>query len=138
MATIITTTFSVNGSRNFVAIIQIDGTTAAGEVSAAAVIDPKAAIGSVQASVGMAGLPDKFKIKGIDWSLTGFAAELLWDATTPVLAAALAQYGNTLEFFDDGAPLVNNAGTGVTGKMLLTTKGLAAGMWGQIVISGYH
>ncbi len=138
MATILTTTIPVNGSRDFVAIIQIDGTSAAAELAGAAVIDPQAAITNVQASVGLTGLPADFKIKRIDWNLTGFSAQLEWDATTPIQAAALSQYGDTLEFFEAGAPVTNGAGTGKTGKLLITTKGLVAGMWGTIIINGYH
>ena len=138
MATVITTTFLLNGSKDFTAVIQIDGTTAAGEVTAQPVIDPKAIIAGVQAAAGLSGLPNTFKIDRIDWSLTGFAAQLSWDATIPVLAAAISQYGTTLEFREAGHPLTNNAGTGITGKLTLTTKGLAAGMWGTIIIKGFH
>ena len=138
MAATILTTIAIDGSRDFVARIDITG-DAAGDVSATPIIDPQAAIASVQASVGLKGLPTDFKIKSVDWEFTGFTGALLWDATTDVLAVALPQYDGRMDFVDgSGIPLVNNAGTGKTGKLLLSTSGLAANKWGTIIIKGYH
>lgn len=137
MAATITTTFPVDGSRNFIARIDITG-DAAGDVTATPVLDPKAAISSVQAKAGLTGLPTDLKIKNINYNLAGFKAALLWDADTDVLACALSEYDGEIEFFENGAPLLNNAGTGKTGKINLTTTGLAAGDFGTIIIEGYH
>lgn len=127
MANTITTTYPINGSRNFVARIDILCDTAA-EFAAADVIDV----------ANLTGLPKKFKIKGITWQLTDFYAKLLWDATADVLAVALSQYEGEMNFFENGAPLINNAGAGVTGKLQITTKGITTTSAGTIIIYGYH
>lgn len=137
MAATLLTTFPIDGSRNFVARIDITG-DAAGDVTATPVLDPKAAIASVQASAGLTGLPTNLKIKSINYNLSGFKAALLWDADTDVVACALSEYDGEIDFFGMGAPLQNNAGTGKTGKILLSTSGLAAGDYGTIIINGYH
>jgi hypothetical protein len=137
VAALITTTFPINGSNNFVARIDITGDSA-GDVTATPVIDPKAAISGVQVSVGLNGLPTNIKIKSINYNMAGLKAALLWDATTPVIACALSEYDGEIDFFEMGAPLLNNAGTGKTGKLLLSTTGLAAGDYGTIIIKGYH
>lgn len=127
MANAIVTTFPINGSRNFVARIDITCDTAA-EFSAADIIDV----------ANLTGLPNKFKIKGITWQLTDFYAKLMWDATADVQAVALSQYEGDMDFFSTGAPLLNNAGAGVTGKLQITTKGVTATSAGTIIIYGYH
>jgi hypothetical protein len=137
MAATLLTTFPINGTRNFVARIDITGDSA-GDVTATPIIDPLAAISGVQASVGLTGLPTNLKIKSINYNLAGFKAALLWDADTDVLACALSEYDGEIDFFEMGAPLLNNAGTGKTGKLLLSTSGIAAGDYGTIIIKGYH
>lgn len=128
MAATITTRYPVNGSRDFIAIIQIIG-DAAGDVTGSTVIDV----------ASLTGKPSKFKIKSINYNLVGFAAVLNWDATSPVQAVALPQYDNFTDFFNDsGIPLDNNGGSGVTGKLLISTSGLAAKTWGTIIIKGIH
>lgn len=127
MANAIVTTFPINGSRNFVARIDITCDTAA-EFSAADIIDV----------ANLTGLPKKFKIKGIAWQFTDFYAKLMWDATADVQAVALNQYEGDIDFFCTGAPLLNNAGAGVTGKLQITTKGVTATSAGTIIIYGYH
>lgn len=141
MANKITTTFSINGSYKFMAVIQIELDGASGEYSAQAVIDPKAAIAGVQAAAGMTGLPSDFKIESIDWEFTSFTAALYWKATANVLACALPQYDGRLDFKQSGAPLINNSGAGKDGKLLLTTVGANTGgtaKQGTIIIKGYH
>ncbi len=138
MATIITTTFVQNSSRLYTAQIQIDGTTNPSELSGQAIIDSKAAISNIQTAVGMKGLPTLWKIDSIDWEFTGFTGVLIWDGSTSQVACALPQYDGRIDpYHDDGFPIVNGA-TAPTGKLLLTTKGLVAGMWGTIIIRGRH
>ena len=127
MANSITTTYPINGSRIFVARIDIICDTAA-EFASADVIDV----------ANLTGLPAKFKIKSITWQLTDFYAKLMWDATADVQAVALNQYEGEIDFFETGAPLLNNAGAGVTGKLQLITKGVTTTSAGTIIINGYH
>ena len=128
MAATITTTFQVNGSRKFAAVIQITGDSA-GDVTASDVID----VASL--ADGVNGAPTEFKIEQVDWEFTGFTGALLWDATADVLAVALPQYDGSISF---SPPLKNNAGSGKTGKLQLTTDGLGTAKWGTIRIQGRH
>ena len=136
MAATIKTTFKLNGSRKFIAFVQITG-DAGGDLTSQAILDSKAAITDIQATVGMTGLPTLWKIESIDWELTGFAANLIWSGNTPAQACALPQYDGRIDFLQNGAPLTNNATT-PDGKLLITTNGLAANKYGTIVIKGYH
>lgn len=66
------------------------------------------------------------KIVGISYTTVGMAVDLLWDATTDVLIYSLAQdMTEDLDFSE--FPLWNNAGTGKTGDIMLTTVGHTAG-----------
>ena len=128
MAATITTRYPINGSRDFVAIVQIIG-DAAGDVTNSLIIDV----------ASLAGVPKNFKIKSINYNLVGFAAVLNWDATAPTQAIALPQYDNFTNFHDDsGINLDNDGGAGVTGKLMVSTSGLAAKTWGTIIIKGVH
>jgi len=51
----------------------------------------------------------------------GLDVELIWDATTPVVAEFLEGRGKL--DYKNKHPLTNNAGAGVTGKILMTTIG---------------
>ena len=127
MANIISVTYPVNGSRNFVAVIQIRGDGSGDEANT--VIVPVSAL---------TGTPATFKIKEINWDLDGFSAALYWDATSPTLAASLPTYGDEMDFYSMGAPLINGAGAGVTGNLTIETIGLGVKGHGTIIIKGYH
>jgi len=127
MAASVTTTFQLNGSTRMVAKIDIIG-DAGGDTAALTIIDP----------ANLTGVPADFKIRAIQWQLDGFSAQLLWDATTDVHAFELSNYSGGIRFADTGAHLVNNAGAGKTGKLLLTTLGLTTGGKGTIIIEGQH
>lgn len=127
MANTISTTYPVNGSRNFVAKIEITG-DGTGDEANTIVIN----------LASLTGTPSTFKIKKVNWDLHGFGAALKWAATAPVLALALPTYGDEMDFFEQGAPLINNAGAGVTGNLTIDTFGLDASGRGTIVINGYH
>lgn len=68
------------------------------------------------------------------WSgLSGFTADLLWDATANVPFLHLPGYD--VRYFPDkidGIP--NNAGDGKTGDILITTTGLGNGEKGTIIL----
>lgn len=67
------------------------------------------------------GAPARVKINKIHYSVAGMVATLLWDATTDVRIVDLQGDGH----FDATGfgGLINNAGTGITGDILLTTAG---------------
>jgi hypothetical protein len=70
--------------------------------------------------------PTKIRIDKIDYSVSGTLKVVLdWDATTDVVFAALAGQGSICAEKIGG--LQNNAGTGVTGDIALTTVGYASG-----------
>lgn len=128
MAATITTTYQVNGSRKFRAVVQITG-DAAGDAIAVDVINV------ANLAPGPDGVPTEFKIESVDWEFTGFTGALLWDGTPDVLAVALPQYDGSIGFLQ---PLKNSAGAGKTGKLHITTDGLGAAKWGTIIIQGRH
>lgn len=128
MANSVTVTYLINGSRNFTAKIDF-------------ICDSTAELTAVETIVpaSLTGVPTKFKIRNVSWQLSDFYAKLLWDASTDVPAMTLNQYEGDVDFFEEtGAPLVNNAGSGISGKLLLTTVGLKSGSSGTIIIRGYH
>lgn len=128
MANSITTTYLINGTRNFVAKIDFVCDSTA-ELTAVDAIAP----------ASLTGLPSTFKIRNISWQLSDFYVKLLWDATSDVPAFTLNQYEGDIDFFcAAGVPLINNAGSGITGKLQLTTVGLKTGSGGTIIIRGYH
>lgn len=128
MGNTISTSYQINGSRFFTAKVSITG-DGSGEATAVDIIDV----------ANLTGLPTKFKIRNIAWQFNEFNAKLYWDASSDVLALALNQYEGDIDFFEKtGAPLINDAGSGVTGKLQLTTVGLGSGDAGTIFIRGYH
>jgi hypothetical protein len=72
----------------------------------------------------LSGAPSRVTIDRVHYCVNGMVARLLWDATTDVTALELAGDG-CLDFTSFGG-LTNNAGTGVTGDILLTTVGHTA------------
>lgn len=68
------------------------------------------------------------KLKRLRYSIEGMYVRLQWDATTPIDIAVLGGGTNILDFSEEYAGgFPNNAGTGVTGSILLTTTGSLAG-----------
>jgi hypothetical protein len=73
------------------------------------------------------GTPTRVKVNRIHYTTSGMAVRLLWDATTDVTMFELgADQTGCLDFTAFGG-LINNGGTGVTGDIMLTTIGHAAG-----------
>lgn len=71
------------------------------------------------------GAPSRVRLKKVHYCVTGMVATLLWDATTDVRILDLS--GDGWFDFEEFGGLWNNAGTGVTGDMLLTTTGHTSG-----------
>jgi hypothetical protein len=127
MANLVTQRTLLDGSR--LSTVQIDITgDGSGEETATQIIDASA----------LEGAPATFKIRAIQWSLSGASVQLLWDATTNVHAFTLPAGSDGLRFSDTGAHLNNNAGTGITGDLLMTTTGLVAGSNGTIIFELQH
>lgn len=66
--------------------------------------------------------------------LTGFSAKLLFDATTKVYATQLPSDVDIHQKFSRQGAIPNNAGTGKTGDILITTNGLMNGASGSFVL----
>jgi hypothetical protein len=119
MANTITNIKQINGSKNHVAYITLasDGTNETNTV----IYDSSTYSGTDSL---------KNRIKKIHYSFDGAAtarAKLLWDATTKVLAFTIPpQMSDRFDFSSIGG-LSNPAGAGITGDIVLTTTGLAAG-----------
>ena len=73
------------------------------------------------------------RIDKIQWQISSqLTVKLDWDATTPVLITTLvgAQHAKYRDF----GGLHNNAGTGVTGDIFLTTVGWASGVQSYTIV----
>ena len=85
--------------------------------SAASLVDVSAAEG--------ASTNPRLSIVGVSWSLAS-QTDILWDATTNVVALSLNGSGRM--GFGDGMPSIpNNAGSGVTGDVLVTNGSASVG-----------
>lgn len=73
-------------------------------------------------------------LRSIIYQLDGFSAKLSWDATTNVDIMTLDQDLQEEVNFAEFGGIVNNAGTGRTGDILLTTTGLGVGDKGYIIL----
>tara|TARA_R100001244_G_scaffold70368_2_gene57157 strand:+ start:96 stop:500 length:405 start_codon:yes stop_codon:yes gene_type:complete len=66
-------------------------------------------------------------IQSVWFSTMGMSVKLLWDASTDVLALHLpADYSDSLDL-SEFTGLKNNAGSGITGDIMLTTVGHSSG-----------
>ena len=84
--------------------------TTTGTNSAASILDVSAAEG--------ASTDPRVSITGVAWSVAA-QTDILWDATSNVVALSLSGSGKM--GFADGMPSIpNNAGSGVTGDVLIT------------------
>ena len=100
-----------DGPRNLVRKFTFGGTT--GDVTVLSLVDVSAFSAT------------KVKIMRVHANLSGFSAALVWDATANVDALGLIA-GETDADFSDVGGLINNAGTGVTGDILLRSDGYTA------------
>lgn len=69
------------------------------------------------------GVGASVKVMRIVSTLENFHCTLLWDATTDVSFADIPAGNHDQDFSKEGG-LVNNAGTGITGDIMLTTRGI--------------
>ena len=84
--------------------------TTTGTNSAASILDVSAAEG--------AATDPRVSITGVAWSVAA-QTDIIWDATSNVVALSLSGSGKI--GFGDGMPSIpNNAGSGVTGDVLIT------------------
>ena len=114
MANSVVTQIILDGHRN--AIVKVTGLLDTGDVAATTIVDP----------ANFAPLPTQFRIDKIDYSISDqLSVQLLWDATTDVVAAVLA--GREDADFCRFGGLQNNAGAGKTGKIQLATTGWFSG-----------
>ena len=113
----------VDSERNLV--IKLVGLLDTSNVSLATLIDP-ALVAAVNASGLNSQQPTKVAIKKVTYDVEdGLAVNLYWDATADVPIWRFVGRG-----FVMGEPigfLQNNAGTGVTGKVLYDTDGYSSG-----------
>lgn len=124
MANAITSQTITDGDRNTVLKIYISG-DGTGEETDTVVFDASAVVPSA----------DSCSIMNVEGYLVGFSALLEFDATTDVPAINLPgddQFCFELDRRYSGIP--NNAGTGKTGDITMTTTGLGAGDIGWFVI----
>jgi len=115
MANIVTTQTILDGSRNTIIKVTILG-DGSGELTNQIIFDSSAYANDTQNN----------KLWRIQYNLNGFGGTLYWDATTDVQLMSLTpNYAGDQKFFWNGG-LVNNAGVGKTGDILLTTSGLGS------------
>ena len=124
MAATATQQIIANGPRNLVLKYTIAGTT--GDVTALKLVD----VSALDSNIGVNGLT----LMSVQWGLTGCSAQLLWDATTDVpIVECIA--GSDEQDFSKFGGIKNNAATGATGDVMITTTGYtAAGDGGHIYL----
>ena len=82
----------------------------------------------------MSGAPANVVIRRIKASTFGMGVQILWDATTDVLAWYIPADMDVDQDFTFFGGIQNNAGAGVTGDILFTTTGATAGDVYSIVL----
>jgi len=116
MAHTVNTQVLVDGSKHTIIKVTIKGDGSSGELSNYVIYD---------ASAYTAG-STKPKLDRIQYCLNGFSGELFWDATLNISLISIDQdISEDMDFTDTGG-LIDNAGAGRTGDILLTTTGLAS------------
>ena len=127
MADAVTSQTIIDGERNCVMKFTnvSDGT---GE-SAVAKVDVSALASN---SAGTA--CSEVRVMRISHAIVGMSVQLFLDATSNVLLMELAESSNGHMDFKDFGGLPNNAGSGKTGDILLTTKGHSSGDTYSIVL----
>ena len=127
MADAVTSQTIIDGERNCVMKFTnvSDGT---GE-SAVAKVDVSALASN---SAGTA--CSEVRVMRISHAIVGMSVQLFLDATSNVLLMELAESSNGHMDFKDFGGLPNNAGSGKTGDILITTKGHSSGDTYSIVL----
>lgn len=120
MANTITTQVIVDGPRN--TILKVSGRLDTSDLAATTIADPALLAGIDNTGTVKAA---KFRIAEMTYNIEDTLAVILaWDATTAVVAEELVGRGKLGAKHYGGIP--NNAGTGRTGKLLLSTQGWVA------------
>jgi len=117
MAHTVTSQTLVDGSRNTIIKVNIKGDA----LTATELVDYVIYDASASESAATSN-----KLMEIEFCLNGFSAELFWDATSNVPLISLDKdISEDKEYWSFGG-LINNAGSGKTGDILITTTGLAS------------
>ena len=95
--------------------------TTSGTTSATSIVDASALAG--------AATDPRLSIAGMKWSCDkDVPTQILWDATSNVVALSLSGSGKV--GFADGVPAIpNNAGSGITGDVLITNGSSVGTIW---------
>jgi hypothetical protein len=110
-----------DGPRN--TILKVQGVLDTSDLASMTLVDPALLCG-IDNTGALKAL--KLRIKRIVLNIEdGLSVYLWWDATTPVRIESYQGRGH-MEFNNFGG-LTNNAGAGVTGKILISTQGWATG-----------
>jgi hypothetical protein len=82
-------------------------------------------VSTLQSQSGSGATCTGVTIECVWYECNGMAVDILWHATTPLIAWTLSGYG----YFDfrSAGPLINNAGSGKTGDINFRTIGHSAG-----------
>ena len=73
-------------------------------------------------------------IQRIDWATVGMSVKLDFDASTNVLAIGLPADSTGDEYYDSFSAIPNNAGSGKTGDILISTTGHSSGDTYMIIL----
>jgi hypothetical protein len=129
MANTITVNTQLDGGRKLLLRIDIagDGT---GEETNTVLVDASALNETFD---GLA--VTDFRIDEYIANFIGFSATLNWDATANVQALAIPEGDSGFDFMPRNHPIINRAGAGKTGDLLITTVGLGAGDTGTLLLN---
>jgi hypothetical protein len=129
MANTITVNTQLDGGRKLLLRIDIagDGT---GEETNTVLVDASALNETFD---GLA--VTDFRIDEYIANFIGFSATLNWDATANVQALAIPEGDSGFDFMARNHPIINRAGAGKTGDLLITTVGLGAGDTGTLLLN---
>lgn len=116
MANTVTKQKVIDGDRNAVIHVWIAGEAAGSDETDTVIVDVS----------DLSGSPSEVSLQKVHASLSGFTALLEWDATTDVPFFQLPDGSEVNADFCGFGGLQNNAGTGVTGDITITTTGLDA------------
>ena len=116
MANTITTRAIVDGANYAVIMTTMVSDGVAGEETDTVLFDASALTGAKNAA----------NILWVDYMLSGFSARLEFDATTDTTALELGSDTPVVHDFRPFGGVTNNAGTGITGDITLTTTGFTA------------
>jgi len=80
-------------------------------------------------------LVSKVIVEQVWWNTVGMSAELFWNASTNLSARKIKIDSEGYSDYKNFGGLINNAGSGVNGDVLLTTTGHSSGDTYDIILS---